>query len=323
MWGRSMREVVAPVALFLTAGVVPAVTLSAQTDPRLVAAVHAAQEGHGDSARSAVQRLLATVSPNDTLYPQVLYTAGMVASEAADMRRQLQRVVVEFPTSSWADDALLRLAQLDYATHQLDEAVKDLERIALDFPVSPLIPQAAYWAGRVYFDLKNDTLACRWLADGMARSRDDVEIQTQLGYLYQRCDPAPAPASDSAGNVAHRPDSAAAPAPPTPPASAPVPPPTDTSTPNRAAPKTPAPKPAPAPPLDRSRFRVQVAAVGTAAAADALVKKAKALGYTTVVVQERGLYKVRAGGFATREAAQQAAGTLKAKLGGSPFVVAD
>lgn len=318
MRGRSIRDVVAPMALLLSAVVVPVAALSAQTDPRLVAAVHAAQEGHGDSARTTVQHLLATVSSTDTLYPQVLYTAGMVASEAADMRRQLQRVVVEFPTSSWADDALLRLAQLDYATHQLDEAVKDLERIALDFPVSPLMPQAAYWAGRAYFDLKNSTRACRWLADGMARSRDDVEIQTQLGYLYQRCDAAPAP--DSAGDVARRPDSAAAPAPS---ASVPVPPPADTAKPNRAAPKTPASKPAPAPPVDRARFRVQVAAVGTAAAADALVKKAKALGYTTVIVRERGLYKVRAGGFATREAAQQAAKTLQAKLGGSPFVVAD
>jgi len=307
-------------ALFLSAMAVPAVVLSAQTDPRLVAAVHAAQDGHGDSARTAVQRLLTSVSSNDTLYPQVLYTAGMVASEAADMRRQLQRVAVEFPTSSWADDALLRLAQLDYATHQLDEAAKNLERIALDFPASPLIPQAAYWAGRAYFDLKDDTRACRWLADGMARSRDDVEIQTQLGYLYQRCDTTPAP--DSAGSVARRPDSAAAPA-PSAPVSAPEQPLADTAKPNRPAPQTPDPKPASTQPVGRARFRVQVGAVGTAAAADALVEKAKTLGYTTVIAREGSLYKVRVGGFATREAAQQTAKVLKAKLGGSPFVVAD
>jgi hypothetical protein len=41
-----------------------------------------------------------------------------------------------------------------------------------------------------------------------------------------------------------------------------------------------------------------------------------------VIVRERGLYKVRAGAFATREEAQAAARKLKARLGGSPFVVA-
>ena len=44
----------------------------AQTDPRLVAAVRDAQEGRGDSARVAVDRLLAATPPSDTLYPQIL-----------------------------------------------------------------------------------------------------------------------------------------------------------------------------------------------------------------------------------------------------------
>ena len=40
-------------------------------------------------------------------------------------------------------------------------------------------------------------------------------------------------------------------------------------------------------------------------------------------VEEKGLYKVRLGEYATREAAQNAASSLKTKLGGSPFVVAE
>ena len=53
-----------------------------QTDPRLVSAVRAAQEGRGDSARAAVDRLLAATPPTDTLYPQILYTQAMVAGTA-------------------------------------------------------------------------------------------------------------------------------------------------------------------------------------------------------------------------------------------------
>ena len=65
-------------------------------------------KGQGDSARSAVDRLLAATAPTDSLYPEILYTQAMVANTAADMRRHLQRVVVEHPTSAWVDDALIR-----------------------------------------------------------------------------------------------------------------------------------------------------------------------------------------------------------------------
>jgi hypothetical protein len=42
-----------------------------------------------------------------------------------------------------------------------------------------------------------------------------------------------------------------------------------------------------------------------------------------VIVRERGLYKVRAGTFATREEAQTAVKRIKSRMGGSPFVVAN
>ena len=128
------------------------------------------RRGEGDSARVAVDRLLAATPPTDTLYPQILYTQAMVANTAADMRRHLQRVVVEHPTSPWMDDALLRLVQMDYATRSFDDAARNLERLRLDYPLTPLFAQAAYWGGRTYFDLKDTTRACRWLADGIARA---------------------------------------------------------------------------------------------------------------------------------------------------------
>jgi hypothetical protein len=263
-----------------------------------VEAVRAAQEGRSDSARAVVQRLLTATPPTDTLYPEILYTQAMVAGEAADMRKALQRVAVEYPSSSWADDALLRLVQMDYATRSLEPAARNIEKLKTDYPDSPLLPQASYWAARIYFDQKNPAAACRWLADGMAKTRDNLELQNQLGYLYQRCDFKTAD-SGAAAPVAGAPDTAQ---------------------------KPPAQKPpAPAAPKDTTsaRFRVQVSAVGTPAAADDVAAKIEKLGYPAVIVRERGLYKVRAGAFPTREAAQAAVGKLKASLGGSPFVVAE
>lgn len=296
---------------------VGASTADGQTDPRLVAAVRAAQEGQGDSARNAVERLLAATSPTDSLYPQILYTQAMVAGTAADMRRHLQRVVVEHPTSTWVDDALLRLVQMDYATRTFDNAARNLERLRLDYPFTPLFAQAAYWAGRTYFDLKDTTRACRWLEDGIARAETDLELKRQLGFMYQRCD-VRVTAADT-GNVA--PAGGAADTAPKPPAARPdsVAGPTAGAADSVAGPTMAAVDSAAAAP----RFRVQVAAVATPGAADDAASKAEGLGYPAVIVRERGLYKVRAGAFVTRQEAQAAVAKLKAGIGGSPFVVAE
>jgi DNA polymerase-3 subunit delta len=309
--------------------------LSAQTDSRLVDIIRQAQQGQGDSARIKVQRLLAITPPGDTLYPQILYTQAMVATDAGDMRRQLQRVAVEHSSSSWADDALLRLVQLDYASGNLDGAARNLERLRRDYPGSTLLPQTSYWAARTYFDQKNPAVACRWIADGLAASRGNVELQNQLGYLNQRCpqvaiDSAPRAAADSPTTVAstggdtasppRRADSTATttPALPSKPAAGPRPEPTRPDTTSR----TPTAPPGPTLPSG-GRFRVQVTAVRTAAAADAIARKLSAPGLAAVTVQEGGLYKVRVGNYGSRADAVAALPQIKAKLGGSPFVVAE
>ena len=312
----------AGVALAL-AGLLTARDAAAQTDARLVAAVREAQEGRGDSARVAVERILAATSPSDTLYPQILYTQAMVAATAGDMRRLLQRVSVEYATSSWTDDALLRLVQMDYATRNYEGAARNLERLRLDFPATPLLAQAAYWAGRTYFDANNPAAACRWLADGMAQSRNDVELQNQLGYLYQRCDLRADSAGPATARDSSRPDSATL-------ASTPAAaPPSPTTAGDSARPPTGAARPSPAPtdsapaPAARTVYRVQIAAVASRKSAEDAAKKARPLGLTVVTVQDNGLYKVRVGEYRTREAAQTAATSLKARLGGSPFVVSE
>jgi predicted Zn-dependent protease len=256
----------------------------AQTDPRLQDAVRLAQEGHSDSARAVVGRLLSATPPTDSLYPEILYAEAMVASDAGEMRTHLQRIAVEYGGSSWADDGILRLVQMDYATHNLSGAAKNLEKLRSDYPASPLLPQASYWAGRVYFDQSNPTDACRWLAEGLAQSEGDIELQNQLRYLNQRCTTA---AVSDTGAMPR--DSAMA---------------------------------APGPP-GKTVYRVQIAAVASGDAAADTEKKARALGLTVETILEKNLYKVRAGRYSSRTEAQAAAAGLKVKLGGNPFVVAE
>jgi DNA polymerase III subunit delta len=311
----------------------PAFSAFAQTDPRLVEVIRNAQEGKGDSARVKVQRLLASTPAGDSLYPQILYTHAMVASDAGEMRRQLQRVAVEHSASSWADDALLRLVQLDYASGNLEGAARNLERLRRDYPGSTLLPQTAYWAARTYFDQKNPGVACRWLADGLAASRGNVELQNQLGYLNQRCarvamDSTPLPI-DSPTTVATRSGDSVAPttrADSSPllerPGPTPVP---ARPRPDTARADTTAQRPAvqPARTAATGRFRIQVTAVRSAAAAESIAKKLSARGVTAVTVEEGGLYKVRVGSYSSRADAVAALPEIKAKLGGSPFVVSE
>jgi DNA polymerase III subunit delta len=303
---------------------------SAQTDPRLIDVIRSAQGGQGDSARARVQRLLAATSPGDTLYPQIIYTQAMVANDAADMRRLLQRVAVEYSSSNWADDALLRLVQLDYASGNLDGAARNLERIRRDYPGSALLPQAAYWAARTYFDQKKSDLACRWIADGLTASQGNVELQNQLGYLNQRCSSvvAAGPAPDTTSSSTAPGDTTRPPAAASQPAPAPAPSPTPPAPPAPTAARPDTARPDSAPSGVRAirsgpRFRIQITAVRTAAVAQSIAAKLKARGLRALTVEEGGLYKVRVGDYATKAEALAAVPEIKAKVGGSPFVVTE
>ena len=111
----------------------------AQTDARLKSAVQLAAEGLPDSATAIVNGLLAVTPVSDPLYPEILYAQGAIARTTVEMQRSFQKVVVEYPTSPWADDALLRLAQIDFAARNYAGTVRGADQLRADDPSSPLI----------------------------------------------------------------------------------------------------------------------------------------------------------------------------------------
>ena len=274
--------------------VLGASSVTAQEDSRLVAAVRLAQDGKGDSARAVVLDLIGSTAQSDTLFPQIVYTMGLVARDPGDRSRSFRRVAVEFAGSSWADDALLGLAQEDFAAGRPEASIRNLERIRSDYPASSLLPVAAFWAVRAYLEVRNTAEACRWLSQGLALAGEDVELQNQLNFYAPRC---------AAG--------ASEPAPPPGPVTTTSPEPV----PATATPTTPPPSSA------SGRFTVQVAAASTEAAAEATSNALRNAGYDPHIVREGGFVKVRVGRFATRAEAAAAASQVRAKMGGSPFVV--
>jgi len=180
------RRVALFIALALLALTAP---LEAQTDARLLEAIRLAQEGQGDSARTSVNRLLTQLAPGDTLYPQALYTLGLVSRSVDEMRRQYSRVAIEYANSDWADDALVRLGMLDYAAGNQLGALKQMEKVASDYPSSPVLPTAALWAARAAFDLRRPADGCRWVATGLAGAGGDLELKNQFEFYNGRCAP--------------------------------------------------------------------------------------------------------------------------------------
>ncbi len=199
--GRSRRWYSAPWLVMSLLSVLPSFRLSAQTDTLRAAALRIAQT-RPDSARAMMRRLLARLTPQDSLYPGALFTAGIIASDAGTVATNLQRVVVEYGRSVWADSALWRLAQLYFAQGDPAATVQAAERLRQDYPDSPLRARADFTGAQGYFALKDGAHACPLIQEALDRAGSDVEFKNQVDFYAARCTPAtaappPAAASDS------------------------------------------------------------------------------------------------------------------------------
>jgi len=267
--------------------IIPTFPLSAQTDARLIEALRLAQSGQVDSGRAIVRRLLATLSPGDSVFPQALLAAAKMAPDAPTVASNLNRIVVEYGAGPWADDALLLLTQLYFAQHDPAQTVQAAERLNRDYPDSPLRPRASFYGGRAYFELKNEARGCELIRQAQDGAGDDVEFKNQVSFYAARCSP-PATATTTNTTTA---------------------PPTDTGAKVQ-------------PPAASRAYAVQVLAVKSAAQVDDMLTRLKVMGFEARVVRDStGFFKVRVGRYATREEAQRAQTRLKQRVGGQPFVV--
>lgn len=276
-----------PVLLLLVLlAVWPSGRQAAQTDPRLVEALRLAQSGQVDSARASVRRLLATLPPGDSVFPQALLAAAKIAPDAPTVSSHLNRIVVEYGAGPWADDALLLLTQLYFAQRDPTKTIDAAQRLNRDYPDSPLRSRASFSAARSYFELKNETRGCELIQQSLEGAGDDVEFRNQVSFYAARC----SAASTSTATTATTPA-------------------TDTS--HRATPTGGA-----------HAYAVQVLAVKSAAQVDDMLTRLKVMGFEARVVRDStGFFKVRVGRYATREEAVRAQQRLKTRVGGQPFVV--
>ena len=199
------RPVMLLVAIVLAVG--PSGRLAAQTDTRLVEALRLAQSGQVDSGRVIVRRVLASTSPSDSVYPQALLAGAKIAPDAQTVASNLNRIVVEYGSSPWADDALLLLTQLYFAQRDPAQTIQAAERLNRDYPDSPLRARANFSAARAYFELKNETRGCELIQQALDGAGDDVEFKNQASFYAARCSatsstpPPPPAAPDTTGSA--------------------------------------------------------------------------------------------------------------------------
>ena len=259
-----------------------ATPLAAQQDSVLAAAVQLATEGQGDSARALVGRRMAGLTPADPLYAEGLYAAGIVAGNAERMMNYFRRVSIEYASSGWADRALLRMAQLAFASGDAAAAQRAAQKIISDYPLSAVLGEAKFWAGRSLLELGNPQDGCTLLGQAEEAAAQDVELANRVRYHLQRC------------SALARGDAAPQPAAPMPPARAggPV-----------------------------YTVQVAAVGSAAAADELMRSLRASGYDDTHVARTPDGLFKVRVGRYANRDDALRVAAEVKQRLGGSPFVV--
>lgn len=175
-------------------------SLSAQTparptDPVFVRAQALVSDGNGAAGRALIDSMIAATPPSAPLYPQALFWRASLAASAADAESDYKHIVVDYPLTPQAPDALLRLAQLELARGDRDAAIGHLQRVPRDYPHSKSLARANYWIARVFFEKNDLANGCAANASALAQlDSSEIELRNQIQYQGQRC---PAPGSPS------------------------------------------------------------------------------------------------------------------------------
>lgn len=264
-------------------------------------------DGNGAAGRALVDSLLRREEEGTTAYGNAVYWRGALAETAAEAERDYRKVIVEYPLSPYASDALLAIAELEQARGDRAGALAHLQRFVREHPISSARGIAALAAARLAFEQRDTRAGCAMIVEAKASaSTTDVELRNQIDYYATRC-PVTGSAASAVATTATTPP-VRDPAPVTPPvAPATKKPVRDTvaKTPPAAAKATTAPKPA------RGIYTIQVAAYPTRAAADQLVAKLAARDVKARVSGTSKPYRVRLEFYPTRDAAQAAVVSLK------------
>lgn len=242
-----------------------------QADAVLERIARTVASGNRTAAHRVADSLLAASEPGSPVFGEALYWRAFSSPNAADAERDYLRLAIEYPLLPRAEDALLLLAQLEFARGDRARALRHLERLVRDHPSGRNVGKASFWTARIAFDSGDLGRGCRALDVARAQlPAEDVETRNQLEYFASRC------MANAAGVAAGG----------------------DSTGPNTAAPAA-------------AGFSVQVAAYKTKREADALRGRLARRGFPVRVSYAEPWYRVRVGRYPTRADAEAALGRMR------------
>lgn len=337
------RAYLAGALIFCAGTTAAAQSASRAAELVFIRAQELASDGNTVAGRSLIDSIIRTTPPTSPIYPEALFWRATLATSAAAAESDYRHIVVDYPLAPHAEDALLRLAQLELARGDRDDALAHLQRIPRDYPRSKSLARANYWTARVLFEKNDITGACAANAKALTQtSPGEIELRNQIEYQGQRCasyaaaqraaTEAVSASAPPSGAASSTPSTTASSDPPvaasstptvattpveSPPAPRVAPPAAANDTrPSTVEPKTPVPSAVEAstPRASNTRpYSVQVAAYTRKSDAEKLASTLEKRGYDARVDGSVAPFRVRIGRYATNAEAQAALREIKSK----------
>jgi cell division septation protein DedD len=240
---------------------------------------------------------------------RALFLRGALSTEAKEAEDAFISVVLSYPSSDVAPEALLRLGQALLTGGEARRAVAYLERLRNDYPGAAQRETGWLWLARAQLAAGSPAAACTTARHGVGAA-SSANLRTLIEIEQDR-----ACGAGAQGSVAATPRSAPAPAetrtaPAATPRSAPAPAETRTAPP--AA--TPPPAERASATALRGNFAVQTGAYREASSARTIADQMRAKGFDVrvVLVGDSPLHRVRFGAFASNAEAAAAARAVQA-----------
>lgn len=180
------------VAALISLGTLSPAPLGAQQTINLDEAIGRArvmvENGNGRSGRMMLDSLVSQASVGTPALGELLYWRGLLAEASVDAERDWRRLLLEVPMSPRAEDALLRLAQLELLRGKPAASRALLEQMIGGYADPSSQARAHYWLARAWFDTNDRARACGALDVVQKKAPDNaVELRTQSEALRSQC----------------------------------------------------------------------------------------------------------------------------------------
>lgn len=146
------------------------------------------ENGDGRVGRQLLDSLVQRAASGSTELGELLYWRGLLSESGIGAERDWRQLLLEVPSSPRAEDALLRLAQLQLLRGRTAESRVFLERLVRDYADPASQARAHFWLAKGWFDDNDMPRGCGALEIARRSAPSSaVELRTQVDDMTTRC----------------------------------------------------------------------------------------------------------------------------------------